>query len=254
MDRGKYKNKLMTAQQNRISNQSVGKCHEDAQILFDIQKKNYKLAETIANKEMDHGIRWILGYSNYINNLDNKPLTTRQKFRLNKGHIVRIDLFGHFVNEFTYDHMAIVLKADAKGMLIAPLTSNPFKYQNINRNPNFIKLEANIPALGSLRKNSTILLEHVRYVDRHRILNIFNRVSDNNKLDEIEIALSNLLTPSIYKELNAIKTENAENKQKIIELEEENIKKEEELKELKEFIEKNNGKQTLENDENGLNI
>lgn len=208
MNRQQYKLLLRTEQENIRRGIPAKSCSTNSIFLKDMIDRNHKLLNVMYQQNMDDGIRWIFGFSNYVNALGNSPLNQKQNRRLLKGQIIRVDLFGHFGSEFTYDHIAIVLKAaNSKGALIAPITSSPAKWQNNSNNPFFIPLNQDVPDLGGMKKNSTILLEHIRFVDRHRLLDIFGRVSNNEKLDEIENALAQMMSPNVIKKIQQLETE-----------------------------------------------
>lgn len=109
-----------------------------------------------------------------------------------KGSIIYVDFFGHFGNELTYDHPAIVLAESGKDLIVAPITSSPSVYEDGLFY--HISLPANVDTLGKRPNNCTIKLEQMRFISKRRILvNFQSRVSDNEKLKEIDIAMMKLL-------------------------------------------------------------
>lgn len=142
---------------------------------------------------LDHGIRWIFGYSNYINQslLSEKPkLPFGHKYQ--KGSIVYVDFFGHFGHEIAFDHPAIVLAEVGNDLIVAPITSNQSIFEN---NIEYhIKLPKNIPELGDMPNDCTIKLEQIRFISKRRLLvNFKKRVSDIDKLKQIDMALIKIL-------------------------------------------------------------
>lgn len=170
-------------------------------LLIDIMDREYKLTKSIQNLKLKDGIKWSFGFSNYINKIKNpRLLENSQKVTLKKGHIVLVDFFGHFGDELTYDHYAVVLKADSIGAVVAPITSNLRTYSD-NSNPELVKIPQYNQNMGNMKKNSTIKLRYIRYISRTRIIKVKKRISNTEKLDELDDKILLMLTPLVHAKL-----------------------------------------------------
>lgn len=172
-----------------------GKTMFDEPVLFiDLFEAQNKLVDNFQNKSLESNIRWLLGFENYIND-KRQSECSRPRFRnYSKGTIVFVDFFGNFGNEFTYDHPAVVLKENRGLLVVAPLTSNQSIYNDSEKY--HIKLESGKAEFGNRKINSTILLEQLRTISKNRIIkgSTFGRISNNEKLKEIDLAVINYLS------------------------------------------------------------
>lgn len=167
---------------------------DEAKVLKALLECQGRFNSAYLTEPLSDGIRWIMGYSNYIN-----QTFLKEKSRVSlakdypKGSIIYVDFFGHFGNELTYDHPAIVLAESGNDLIVAPITSTESLYtDDIYYH---IKLPANKETLGNRPNNCTIKLEQLRFISKRRILvNFKSRVSDNDKLKEIDIAMMKLLS------------------------------------------------------------
>lgn len=189
-------------------NQSTGEinCYnmtvsDEPKLVVEMYDRQAKLTSTFREWRADQGIRWIVGYANYVNqnyfNMHNK-FSTRS---YTKGTIMNIDFFGGFGNELIYDHPAIVLLDLGTGLIVAPLTSTPSVYADAVNQPLHIRLIKKVPSYGDLNKDSTIKLDQLRYISKKRILYKISRVSDRGILNEIEKALMSGLANYSYKKM-----------------------------------------------------
>ncbi|MBE3102705.1 MAG: type II toxin-antitoxin system PemK/MazF family toxin [Bacilli bacterium] len=175
---------------------------DDPQFIVDLIGQVRKLDEQVRQWGLEDGINWIIGLDSYIKDKIN---TLNPRFgsahRFIKGDIVLVDFFGHFGNELTYEHPAIILADNFKGLIIAPISSTSYN-DGIDTHVNLIK---DLPGYGSVKNNSGIKLEQIRYISKSRILQKFKRVSDNAKLKEIDEVIMNLVAGFTYNSLLAEK-------------------------------------------------
>lgn len=136
---------------------------EDLNLVLTVLKRNERFIKSYLELDLYDGIKWVEGYSNFINKSLLKESTNNDEKRYNKGDIITVDFFGHYGEEMAYDHPAIVLKNFRNGLIVAPITSN----QNLYKNPKefHILLPANDAKRGKMLKNSTIKLEQWIYVN-----------------------------------------------------------------------------------------
>jgi mRNA-degrading endonuclease toxin of MazEF toxin-antitoxin module len=209
-----------------------GKSIEDEPLLFlDLYEANKILFDNFKSKKLESNIKWLLGFEHYV---DDKKKAKINFKNYTKGTIILVDFFGNFGNEFTYDHPAIVLREDSGLLLIAPLTSNPTKYKDDVSH--HIKLPKDIRSMGNSKKNSTILLEQMRTISKNRVLDKYGRVSNNEKLKEIDLMVMEYIGQQTY----ATMRDDYENKikelEKVICDQEELIRSQKELMELQEEV------------------
>ncbi|MGR9527457.1 type II toxin-antitoxin system PemK/MazF family toxin (plasmid) [Priestia megaterium] len=94
---------------------------------------------------------------------------------VSRGHIVQVELFGHFNKELTFLHPAVVLYDNNKGqLLVAPISTSKYK----DNDPLHVDVE---PADG-LHHGSGVCLESIRGVDKNRVLFQYNKDGKNAKL------------------------------------------------------------------------
>lgn len=171
---------------------------DDPQFIVDLIGQVRKLDGQVRQWSLEDGINWIVGLDSYIKDKTN-TLYPRflSKHIFTKGDIVLVDFFGHFGTELTYEHPAIVLVDNYQGLIIAPISSSSYN-DGISTHVDLIK---DLPGYGSVKKNSGIKMEQLRYISKSRVFKKFNRVSDNAKLKEIDEVLMNLLAKFTYDEL-----------------------------------------------------
>lgn len=194
MDRQYYKQVVSNQQQSQL------KVGSDKKLMSDISFRHYKLTKQVENMKMKDGIKWCYGYSNYINHQGIPNLQSIQRQKFQRGQIVFVDFFGGFGEELTFDHNAVVLQAGITGLVVAPITSAPRYYQDIN-NPLLVQIKQKISNQGNLLYNSTIRIDQLRYISRSRILRRHGLISDGTKLDEISLKISQYLTPFLLKQM-----------------------------------------------------
>lgn len=172
------------------------------------------LSEYLTKSYADNGLKFLIGYANFINqNMRRKsaPYFTR-KFKV--GEIITVDLFGSYgLNEFSFDHPAIVLKVLSKGLLIAPITSNLSTFSNANNLNYEVQLNARTFDEGSMSLNSTILLHQMRFISKARVIRIKDvqnpntgkkecqRVTSITKLQEIKNTALHLVAHDLVKDM-----------------------------------------------------
>ncbi|EFX6585657.1 type II toxin-antitoxin system PemK/MazF family toxin (plasmid) [Ureibacillus chungkukjangi] len=194
MQHREYFKGLIKKDEHTGTTQSDGKrVSDEVKLLKTLLECQGRFGQKYLDEPLEDGIRWIMGYSNYINQtlLKEKPKHSLRK-AYSKGSILYIDFYGHFGNELTYDHPAIVLAESGNDLIVAPITSSPSIY---NDSLSYhISLPARDKDFGNMPNPCTIKLEQLRFISKRRILVPFkSRVSDNEKLKEIDIALMKLL-------------------------------------------------------------
>lgn len=200
---------------------NVRNCHgknvtDYPEIQSELYYRQFILTHQFASWNAEKGINWLIGFSNYINqNSGKKPNFSLIRRNYQFGEIIKVDFFGGFTNELTYDHPAVVLKDTNTGLFIAPITSNPTVYANADSVKTHHKLPKNALPLGYMVKNSTIKLEQTRYISKARVLNLYTRkktnrtverivnqkISDNHAQKEIKESLIYIFGASVIQEM-----------------------------------------------------
>lgn len=216
-------------------------------LIIEMFDRQNKLNDNFRSWDLEKGIRWLMGYANFINqNSSGGKFNKNIKKDYVKGTIIMVDFFGNFGNELTYDHPAIVVAESGFDLIIAPISSTPTLYGDSHYY--HIDLPKNNPVLGGLRLDSVIKLEQLRYISKKRILDKKNRVKDNAKLEEIDVALMQLLAEKTFNKLQFEMAEIASDleteKEESSKLVEENTSLKAEVLKLKQLLEMvNEGKE-----------
>lgn len=187
-------------------NQAIGRkfaegkhVSDEPTLIIELLDRYNKLDTSYRQWTLEDGIRWMMGFANYVNEKNSNFKCKYAKHKFQKGDIILVDLFGHFGSELTYDHPAIVISDEFNGCIVAPISSTTFE----DRVATHIDLPKNQPDLGKLKNNCAIKLEQLRYISKKRILQKFNRVSNNEKLKEIDETLMQHLAGFTYTKLMA---------------------------------------------------
>ncbi|WP_240517619.1 type II toxin-antitoxin system PemK/MazF family toxin [Bacillus pseudomycoides] len=196
----RYKKKLNALKTTK----PIPKLNQDPQCIIDCKNLLDELFWTILNQNQDYGIKWMFGLQRYTND---KKRAIRKPFKdhLRRGHIIEVELFGHFNKELSFTHPAVVLHDNnSDWLLIAPI-STP-KYGSPD------SLHIDVTPEDGLRHNSGICLDDIRVIDKHRVL--YQHVKEgikqklpSQKLNEIDSAILKHYLPFTYRYYNKIETE-----------------------------------------------
>ncbi len=212
----KYKTKLKSFK--GIPNENIPKMHEDIQLIKDSNELLSELFNEIMKKNQYYGIRWLVGLERYVKDQSrNLPHLFRRN--LSRGHIVEVELFGHFNKELTFLHPAVVLYDNNKGqLLVAPISTG--KYGDTD------PLHIDVDSADGLNHGSGICLEAIRGVDKNRVL--FQHEKNGKKakvrpevLDKIDLTIMEHFMPNMFHKLTEIESKLAEEQKKNAELLEE---------------------------------
>ncbi|PGT81585.1 hypothetical protein COD11_17105 [Bacillus sp. AFS040349] len=169
-------------------------------------------------KNQYYGIRWLVGLERYVKDQSrNLPHLFRRN--LSRGHIVEVELFGHFNKELTFLHPAVVLYDNNKGqLLVAPISTG--KYGDTD------PLHIDVDSADGLNHGSGICLEAIRGVDKNRVL--FQHEKNGKKakvrpevLDKIDLTIMEHFMPNMFHKYTEIESKLAEEQKKNVELLEE---------------------------------
>jgi mRNA-degrading endonuclease toxin of MazEF toxin-antitoxin module len=173
---------------------------QDPQLIIDVLDSTRLMDKRFREWALEDGIHWFLGFDSYVKD---KNGTLSPKFRdthgFRRGEIVLVDFFGHYGTELTYEHPAIVLADTYDGVIVAPISSRCYN-DGIDTH---VSLERNVRDLGNVKNNCGIKLEQSRFISKRRIIEKFKRVTNTDKLNEIDDVLMKLLTPVSYAAITA---------------------------------------------------
>lgn len=165
---------------------------DDPQLILDVLENVRKMDDRVRRWKLEDGIHWTLGFDAYVKD---KTGTLKQKYKneviFKRGDIVLVDFFGHFGTELTYEHPAIVLADTFDGIIISPISSKCYK-DGVDFH---VSLDRKVPDLGDVPNNCGIKLEQSRFISKKRVLYKFKRVSNTEKLNEIDDVLMKIMTP-----------------------------------------------------------
>lgn len=213
MKTNKYKAKLNSFK--GIPSVNIPKVHEDLELIKDSNELLSELFNVILKQNQYYGIRWLMGLERYV--LDqSKQIPRVFRKNLSRGHIVEVELFGHFNKELTFLHPAVVLYDNNKGqLLVAPISSGKYG----NNNP----LHIDVDSTDGLHHESGICLDAIRGVDKNRVLFQHSKNGKNAKvrsevLDKIDLTIMEHFMPNMFKKFNDTESKLIEEQQKNKEL------------------------------------
>lgn len=206
-----------------IPNENIPKMHEDIQLVKDTNELLSELFNDMMNKNQYYGIRWLVGLERYIKD-QSKKMPHLFRRNLSRGHIVEVELFGHFNKELTFLHPAVVLYDNKKGqLLVAPISTG--KYGDTD------PLHIDVDSADGLSHGSGICLESIRGLDKNRVL--FQHEKNGKKakvrpevLDKIDHKIMEYFLPNMFLKFTDTESELKEEQEKNAEL----LKEIEELK------------------------
>ncbi|MEQ2465386.1 MULTISPECIES: type II toxin-antitoxin system PemK/MazF family toxin [Niallia] len=225
MRTNKYRTKLKDFR--GIPNENIPKMHENLGLIKDTNELLSELFNEIIKKNQYYGIRWLMGLERYVKD-QSKRISHVFRKNLSRGHIVEVELFGHFNKELTFLHPAVVLYDNNKGqLLVAPISSG----KHGDDDP----LHIDADTADGLKHGSGICLEAVRGIDKNRVL--YQHEKDGKKakvrpevLDEIDITIMEHFMPNMFRIYTETQDKLIDEQQKNKELLEENELLKEQLK------------------------
>ncbi|MRX56501.1 type II toxin-antitoxin system PemK/MazF family toxin [Bacillus idriensis] len=159
-----------------------------------------QLFKIMVDYKLDYGMKWLLGLESYIHDKENRP--TKFNKHLERGHVILVELFGHYNRELTFEHPAVVLydemTDEGKGegwILIAPISTPSYG----NNNPLHIDLDEN----DGLKHECAARVDSIKVIDKRRVLYQYSKDEQNvkirhNKLDEIDQAILENYLPNTF--------------------------------------------------------
>ncbi|MDE0583237.1 type II toxin-antitoxin system PemK/MazF family toxin [Planococcus sp. A6] len=196
----KYKNLLISLRGKPAY--SHPKVYENIELIKDTNKLLSELFDVVMKKDQYYGINWLVGLERYVEDHSGSIRTFNK--HLSRGHIVQVELFGHFNKELTFVHPALVLyDNNSNHLLVAPISTS--KYQDSD--PLHIDVDTN----DGIHHESGICLDAIRIVDKNRVL---YQIEDSNRnkakarpevLDKVDLAIMEHFLPQTFKNINEVK-------------------------------------------------
>lgn len=156
----KYKQKLKSFKGMLVS--TIPKTHQDINLINDIQLQQLQLFKKMLNKDQKYSIRWLIGLERYIQSID-RNISKPFRKNLKRGHIVEVELFGHFNRELTFLHPAVVLFDNKNGLLLVAPISTPL-YNDSN------DLHIDVGVADGLKHNCAIALDEIQMIHKDRVV------------------------------------------------------------------------------------
>jgi len=214
MDTNKYKAKLQNFKS--LSQSNIPKTFNDADLIIDIQNTQNQLFKALLHKNQQYSIRWLFGFDRYIRSL-NKSIARPFRSNLKRGHIVEVELFGHFNRELTFLHPAVVLYDNHQGqILVAPISTG------LHGNAN--KLHIDVGQTEGLKHDCAIALDELLMIHKdrvhyqHKIKNKSVKLPDY-VLDTIDELILEYFLPQKHVEVKKLDKDLADEKIKVSQLE-----------------------------------
>jgi len=214
MDTNKYKTKLQKFK--ALSQSNIPKTFNDPDLVIDIQNTQNELFKTLLHKDQQYSIRWLFGFDRYIQSL-NKSIARPFRRNLKRGHIVEIELFGHFNRELTFLHPAVVLYDNHKGqILVAPVSTS------LHGNAN--KLHINVGKTEGLKHDCAIALDELLMIHKDRVHYQYKTKNKPDKvpdyiLNTIDDLILEYFLPQKHIEIEKLVNDLADEKVKVSQLE-----------------------------------
>lgn len=204
---------------NRLKDKTshpIPKVHENIDLIKDTNKQLSELFNVIMKKDQYYGINWLLGLERYVKDHSRRISPIFNK-HLTRGHIVQVELFGHFSKELTFIHPALVLYDNNSNLLlVAPISTS--KYQDND------PLHIDIDSRDGIHHGSGICLDSIRIIDKSRVLFQYEDKNGNKPkarpevLDKVDLAILEYFLPQTFKTFNEVKVNLEQEVQKNAEL------------------------------------
>ncbi|WP_066415289.1 type II toxin-antitoxin system PemK/MazF family toxin [Sutcliffiella cohnii] len=238
VQRKTFKRKYISRLKKITEQERYNSITTDPESILDTKYLLDKLFKIIVSSNIEDGLKWILGLEEYVEDKNDKNVINYRKY--SRGHIVEVELFGHFDKELTFSHPAVVLYNSGNFVLIAPISSGKFGDGN--------EMHIDISSKDGVKKDCCILIDSIRVIDKKRIMYQHKKDEENIKisdtiLDNIDEVLVTKYAPKVKNEFENCKTQLNDEKERhkttLNELKKTKLqleKKDEELKKLKDEL------------------
>lgn len=193
MSRVDYKNKLKQLLQSNPNPMPF--LRDDPECVISCHNLLDELFKVMLSYKQDYGIKWLMGLERYVK--DKKETIRTFNRHLDRGHLVQVELFGHFNKELSFMHPAVVLFDSNDGWLLVAPISTP---KNGSNNDFYIDVDEQ----DGLDHPSAVCLDDIRAVDKNRVLYQLTKNGTNcklrsAKLNEIDEVILKYFLPFTYR-------------------------------------------------------
>ncbi|PDZ17114.1 MULTISPECIES: type II toxin-antitoxin system PemK/MazF family toxin [Bacillus cereus group] len=230
--RKKFKQKYRRKLEN-VDKESAIKFREDAESVIDTKKLLDELFFNMLSLPIEDGIKWLLGLEEYVQDKSEKERLNYRRYQ--RGHVVELELFGHFSEELTFSHPAVVLYNEKNFVLVAPVTSGKFGSGK--------PLHIDVGQEDGFSKNCAIVLDAMKLVHKQRILyqhkqsdRVSNLKLDDTVLDKIDKLILEHYLPVTYQKVQSLEGELNNQKLQYEELQQELVELKKELENYKQKV------------------
>ncbi len=171
--RNQFKRKYISKLKKLTEDEKNMRSDSDPNLILDTKKLLDDFFSVIMSLKLEDGLKWILGLEEYIEDKKNKEHIHYRRYT--RGHIVEVELFGHFDKELTYSHPALTLYDGGNSVLVAPISGGKYGDDNI--------MHIDVTKQEGLRKNCAVMVDSLRIIDKKRILY-------QHKKDELNVKIS----------------------------------------------------------------
>lgn len=224
MNRNYYENLKKIDRTTGRKHYAGQRAKNNARFISESQDLSYELVKYFRdNFSLAEAVDWILGFDMYSQ--DNRGTYTGKfssKYTIGRGRIITFDSFGHIGTEQKKNRPAVVLKENSDGVIIAPIGTAAYS----SGKPYHVPLEANKKDQGGMSNDCGIKLEQIRYIDKSRIMGTFKKITNVDKLNEIDEKLLEHMSPILFKAYTDLKDDKCKLENRIAELENEVQEKE----------------------------
>ncbi|MDT0123857.1 type II toxin-antitoxin system PemK/MazF family toxin [Paenibacillus sp. RRE4] len=174
----------------------------DPETLIEINLLLQRLYKCSIDFKLDYGIKWMNGLEKYVQDKEGRTNSKWFNDHLARGHVVEVELFGHFNRELTFPHPCVVLydgsyNQNSGWMLVAPISTSRF-----NDGSDFT---VDVTVADGLKHDCGVCIDSIQVIDKRRVLFQHELPNKNKskvsptKLDEIDICITKNYLPEKFK-------------------------------------------------------
>lgn len=230
MDREKYQNLIEANKVSKTCHAIKAKNIKD--FVTDSVDNAFDLLVHIGdNFDQCTASEWLLGFDMYVNDVKGNSVGRfKNKYGMGRGTIIEFDAFGDVGTEQKKRRPAIVLLENGnKGVIVAPIGKAAYE----SGKEYHVSIEKELPEQGNMKENCGIKLEQIRYIDKNRVTNKFEKVTDANKLNELDRKLVKNISKNFYEEHEKLIEQNENLRIEMVKVTKEVSDKDEEIAKLR---------------------
>lgn len=138
----------------------------DAETIVAVREALDRMYKVILDYKLDYGIKWMAGLQKYLEDKDTRTVRWFND-HLSRGHVVEVELFGHFNKELTFAHPCVVLydgsyNGNGGWMLVAPISTPRFNDKNA--------FTVDLTIADGLKHDCGVCLDSLQVIDKRRVL------------------------------------------------------------------------------------